>query len=639
MWKERTPRTGESVLTVVFALLSTSVVAAPVTVEFGSDGWNVLDGETADHLGRRSFAGVAVLKDVAFENGVIEVDVAADGRRSYPGLMFRMRSDDHYERFYLRPHRAGLYPDAMQYTPVFNGIAGWQLYHGAGFTAGVSLPENQWVHVRMEIGGSQARVFTGDDREPGLVIHHLQHGVSKGSIGVMGPKDGTAYFSNFRYELREDLQFAEPPAPTTPAGTVGQWQVSESIPADQIDRTTYPNFFQIFRAGWRSVKADATGLVDVARYTKKPSAAPQCVLARTVVYSNREQVARLSLGYSDDVTVFLNAEPVFSGISGYRSRDPSFVGAVGLFDTLHLPLRKGLNEILLMVTDLFGGWGFMGQLDPPLEPPPQRSDLLTKEWETPAEFMAPESVLFDAKRKMLYVSNFNKVGAGKQNRGFLSKVTTDGRIDSLRWITGLDGPCGMGMHEDRLYVVESSGNLVEIDIDAGRVVKRYPMPGPTFLNDVTVDSTGTIYISDTTRAAGATDIYAFKDDKGTVFTKGYDLHRTNGLFFDGRELIAGSTGDGLLKAVSLDAGGVRTITSLGAGVIDGIRLDREGNYLVSHWEGQVYRVSPSGEVVQILDTMSEGRNTADFEFIQDDGLLVIPTFLGNTVAAYRYQAG
>ena len=70
-------------------------------------------------------------------------------------------------------------------------------------------------------------------------------------------------------------------------------------------------------------------------------------------------------------------------------------------------------------------------------------------------------------------------------------------------------------------------------------------------------------------------------------------------------------------------------------VIDGIRIDNEGNYLVSHWEGQPFLVSPEGDIVGILDIGSERLNAADFEFVKEKNLLVIPTFVGNTVVAYR----
>jgi len=38
--------------------------------------------------------------------------------------------DAWFEHFYIRPHQSGN-PDANQYTPVFNGVSAWQLYHGA----------------------------------------------------------------------------------------------------------------------------------------------------------------------------------------------------------------------------------------------------------------------------------------------------------------------------------------------------------------------------------------------------------------------------------------------------------------------------------------------------------------------------
>ena len=64
---------------------------------------------------------------------------------------------------------------------------------------------------------------------------------------------------------------------------------------------------------------------------------------------------------------------------------------------------------------------------------------------------------------------------------------------------------------------------------------------------------------------------------------------------------------------------------------------REGDYLVSHWEGQVYEVSPSGEVVEVLDTMGKKLNVADFEFLPEKNLLLVPTYMGNRVAAFSVR--
>ena len=100
--------------------------AAAETVGFDSSRWVMTSAEASEHLGRECLAGFAYLKDVDLASGIVEVDVAVDGSRSYPGIVFHMRSPRDFEEIYVRPHRAGLYPDAVQYMPVINGIGCWQ---------------------------------------------------------------------------------------------------------------------------------------------------------------------------------------------------------------------------------------------------------------------------------------------------------------------------------------------------------------------------------------------------------------------------------------------------------------------------------------------------------------------------------
>ena len=128
-------------------LLVAGAAWAQETVPLSSGRWNVVAGELTERYGRECLAGAAVLGDVEFENGIIEVDLVTDGSRSYPGVVFRLQSQENYERVYIRPHRAGLYPDAVQYTPVFNRVAGWQLYNGDGYTAGAEFPEGEFKNV------------------------------------------------------------------------------------------------------------------------------------------------------------------------------------------------------------------------------------------------------------------------------------------------------------------------------------------------------------------------------------------------------------------------------------------------------------------------------------------------------------
>lgn len=634
-------------LVLVLSLLFSAGIAAVCAVhaeiiDFESDRWIREDADVVPYLDRSSLIGVAYLKDVPFQNGVIEVDIAMNGSRSYPGVIFRMQSDENYERVYLRPHRAGLYPDAIQYTPVFNGMEGWQLYNGDGFTAGAVIPADQWVHVKIEVKDSQARVYLNGGNRPVLLIHHLEHGISEGTIGLMGPKNSTAYFSNFQYRLEDNLEFDAPPQIETPKGTIMEWELSRPFNAARVDLETgpYPRFYTIFAGEWRSVTSEPTGLINVARYAKRSGRDPDCVLARKIFYSPDRRVIRLSFGYSDEAAVFLNRKKVFYGNSAYRYRDPSFLGVVGLFDTVYLPLEKGLNEIFLIVKESFGGWGFMGRTNDELAEPVKNHERLSKFWETTPDFLTPESVLYDAKRDVLYVSSFdnryNPAAADEeQYTGYISKMSVNGVIEQLKWVSHLHAPCGLAIHGDRLYTVERN-NLAEIDIDSGKIVKRYPIEGADFMNDLVAAEDGTIYITDTSPSDhAASRIYRFKDGKAELWTDSDEINQSNGLFLYGDRLLVGNTGDGCLKSVELEGKYVSTAACLGAGVVDGIRVDNDGNYLVSHWEGQLYIVSPQGEVIEILDTMEEGLNCADFEFIKEKNLLIIPTFVGNKVVAYR----
>ena len=66
-----------------------------------------------------------------------------------------------------------------------------------------------------------------------------------------------------------------------------------------------------------------------------------------------------------------------------------------------------------------------------------------------------------------------------------------------------------------------------------------------------------------------------------------------------------------------------------------MREYNDGDYLVSHWEGRVYRVAPTGDIERILDTTVSGANCADFEYVKDERLLVAPTFGDDRLVAYR----
>jgi sugar lactone lactonase YvrE len=258
---------------------------------------------------------------------------------------------------------------------------------------------------------------------------------------------------------------------------------------------------------------------------------------------------------------------------------------------------------------------------------------VSKVWETGREFKVPESIAYDPAAGLVYVSNYDAYDPSRgEGRQYISRVSLDGEILDLTWATGLENPTGMAISGDRLFVVERSG-LAEIDTGTGMVVARHPAAGQGFLNDAAADGAGNIYVSDSRGGV----IYRLDEEGLGVWLEDDAISQPNGLHVSGGRLLVGNNGDGSLKAVDLATGDVSTIAHMGPGIIDGIASDSHGNYIVSHWEGRVYRISPAGGKVKLLDVTGPLENCADLDFVPETGLLVIPGFTGNTVRAYSVR--
>jgi len=121
---------------------------------------------------------------------------------------------------------------------------------------------------------------------------------------------------------------------------------------------------------------------------------------------------------------------------------------------------------------------------------------LEKIWQTDSTLKVPESVLYDAEARVLYVANIDGSPMEKDGNGSIAKVGLDGKIINNDWITGLDAPKGMGLYKNLLYVANIT-EVVVIDIDKTSIVQRIPVEGSACLNDVTVDSEGIVwYVKD-----------------------------------------------------------------------------------------------------------------------------------------------
>ncbi|MFC2083710.1 hypothetical protein ACFLS9_01500 [Bacteroidota bacterium] len=295
---------------------------------FDSENWQLFNGQFVEYMGRTTLMGSAQLIDVEFENGIIEYDIAVTGERSYPGIRFRVQSMADAENFYIRPHIIGVSQDALQYTPIFNNEACWQLYNGEGFTSGINMQKNEWVRVRMEVTGSQARVYIGDVESPSLKINYLKHGKSKGGIVLVSPPNGSAYFSNFRINKTTNLNFEPPLNKEMPPGIITDWQISQTFKYSKIDLEKTYNQQNLTDLEWQTVNCEKSGLVNVSSYIQRRGREPDFIFAKTIIESDEDQLKQLNFGYSDWVVIFLNEELLFSGSSPYQGRGMGFYVSV-----------------------------------------------------------------------------------------------------------------------------------------------------------------------------------------------------------------------------------------------------------------------------------------------------------------------
>jgi hypothetical protein len=336
--------------------------------------------EVAEHQGRKCLrldGGAAVLKDFEMRDGVIDVDVSTPAGRGFFGIQFRITADgQNAEWIYLRQHKSGL-PDALQYTPVLGTGLNWQIYNGPGFTGAVDIPKDIWFHLRLEVAGAQGRLFVEDMGKPVLEMSDLKSGVQKGQL-ALAVLTGETYFSNFEVLTTPDAPW-ERRAPPTPPGTLLHWSLSPSFDALARNLERPLTASEAGKISWQDVEAEPPGFVVLYRYREAPHPKvtfqgdfskrldPQpgmkVLYARTRIESDRDQVKKLLIGYSDDVSVFLNGQILYHGRSAQGFRDPGFLGIVNPEnDVVYLPLKKGTNELMLAVSELGGGWGFVCRL-------------------------------------------------------------------------------------------------------------------------------------------------------------------------------------------------------------------------------------------------------------------------------------
>lgn len=277
--------------------------------------------------------------------------------------------------------------------------------------------------------------------------------------------------------------------------------------------------------------------------------------------------------------------------------------------------------------------GCQPQADKPL--------ILVPAWQSENTLQQPESIVYDAERNSLFVSNVNGNPNDADGNGYISQLSLSGDIIEQHWLDGLNAPKGLALIGSTLYVADIN-ELVLIDIANKQIIQRFLAPNAKFLNDVAADSNGNIYVSDMM----TNTIHRLSNGQFEIWLHDDQLEAPNGLLVEGNQLIVGSWGNmtdgfateiaGHLKTIAIDN---KHIESLGnktpAGNLDGVEADGHGNYYVTDWmAGKLLLVSPSGESHTLI-ALDQG--SADLTVLLKQDLVIIPMMLTNKLVAYQIK--
>ncbi|WP_128543752.1 hypothetical protein [Larkinella soli] len=302
-----------------------------------------------------------VLKDLNFSNGTIEFDMEPEDP-NFAGIYFRRQNDQESEYFYLRVD-GGVDPGirwAIQYAPILKGVNLWDMleyYQGPG-----SFRRNQWNHVKLVISGEQMRVYINDLNRPALEVPKLEGNTKEGGLAFQGK----AVIAN----LVVKPQAVEGLAPTAGIDPTAhdprylrKWSVTQPVSMPYGQELTGKDL-PTAETAWEPVEAERRGLVNLTRRFGKTEGR-RLIWLRTRITAKTDEKRRLDFGFSDEVWVFVNRQPVYFDKNLYGQPIMKKPGGRCSVEnsSFEVPLKAGENEMLIALTNDFFGWGLIARME------------------------------------------------------------------------------------------------------------------------------------------------------------------------------------------------------------------------------------------------------------------------------------
>ena len=242
---------------------------------------------------------------------------------------------------------------------------------------------------------------------------------------------------------------------------------------------------------------------------------------------------------------------------------------------------------------------------------------------------APEAARFDPELGVYFVANINGEPSAKDGNGYISRVTREGKVDSLKFIAAgrggvkLNGPKGLAIKGDTLWVADIDAARA-FDKRTGKPVATVDLAGKAkFLNDAAVGPDGAIYFTDT----GANVVYRVADGKATVAVEFADKPGPNGITWDSagsRFLIVPFGGTSIYSWAQGDS--APAVIAQGPGKMDGIEAVGDGRFVVTTWTDSSLFVLQGDSLTPLLGGLP---SPADIALDAERGRIAVPLLMEN----------
>lgn len=167
------------------------------------------DRQRVDHL--------AIVEDLEFTNGTIEVDLAGEpspgasgGARGFVGVAFRVQEDrETYDCFYLRPTN-GRSDDQERRNHTVQYMSHpdypWRKLRTetpSRYESYVDITPATWIHLRIEIDGDKAKLFIDGREQPTLIVNDVKSGAeASGAVAIWFEGSTVAHAKNLEITPR-----------------------------------------------------------------------------------------------------------------------------------------------------------------------------------------------------------------------------------------------------------------------------------------------------------------------------------------------------------------------------------------------------------------------------------------------------